>query len=310
MKAADTLGQPSEPAPEHCSGTIAALKTSTHSGVHPQGSDHALQEAADDATRAYDPLEVAELLSAAQKATRSRSEGSPEIRDAARASSPAGAGEATRAYTSAEVANLLSKVPGPTPPDPSSTNVESPIVSLKQDFPAASALDRAMVEPIGVQQLGTLALRLDPTATPINAQQLELAPPLSEVVGAAPPDASQGRLRHHLWGLALACLVGGAAWLALEQSHGAPIRWWRTGTENAAVDVPRLVRLQIEIEPPDATLFLDGNPASNPLRIAYPSNDAIHEIRGEAPGYVSRSASISFDRDVVVVLSLAKAAAD
>lgn len=248
--------------------------------------------AVDETTRAYGPVEVAQLLSAAQEATRRHSEANPETRDAVGVNPPDCAAEATRAYSAQEVANLVSRTQELAPLSP-------------------SPLEPTDGEPTAARPQGALALsQLEPvTEIPTNTQQFE--PLARKVENAAPLDVK--RVRARILSLTLACLVAGAAWLVLDRSHGTPNSWWHT-SPTAAVpqsapvnEGPRLVRLDIEIDPPGATLLLDGEPTSNPLRIAYPSDNAVHEIRGEAPGYLSRTASIKFDRNVVVVLSLAKA---
>lgn len=323
---AETVGHVSEPALEHCSGTMPAQKSSSHSGVHPPKPDRTPQGAADEATRAYNPVEVARLLSAAQEATRRHSEATPEKYDAVLVNPPDCAAEATRAYSAEEVANLVSKTQGPAPAPPSFTDVESAVQVQYEDLAALSVRpptfgeppDAEPAEPTAAESTdaepqGCLAFsQLEPVLDlPTNTQQFE--PLARRVESAATLDDKRDRSRHRIVSLMLACLVAGAASLVLYRSHGALNSWWHTsGTaalpKRAFVNEgPRLVRLDIEIDPPGATLLLDGEPTSNPLRIAYPSDDAVHELRGEAPGYLTRTASIKFDRNVVVVLSLAKA---
>jgi hypothetical protein len=67
---------------------------------------------------------------------------------------------------------------------------------------------------------------------------------------------------------------------------------------------PRLIDLHVEVDPKDARLYLDGRAASNPLRVAYPADDANHIIRAEAEGREARELHLKLDRDVSVVLGL------
>jgi hypothetical protein len=66
----------------------------------------------------------------------------------------------------------------------------------------------------------------------------------------------------------------------------------------------RLVSLDVSVEPPQATLLLDGHPASNPLRVVYPADGLTHELAASAPGLAKKTQRIHLDRDVSIVLRL------
>lgn len=66
------------------------------------------------------------------------------------------------------------------------------------------------------------------------------------------------------------------------------------------------VRLNIDVEPAQAKLFLDNQPLTNPLPAEYRADGALHEIRAEAAGYVPRIVSVKFETDVLVVLALGR----
>ena len=66
----------------------------------------------------------------------------------------------------------------------------------------------------------------------------------------------------------------------------------------------RLVSLDVSVEPPQATLLLDGHPASNPLRVVYPADGLTHELAASAPGLAKKTQRIYLDRDVSIVLRL------
>jgi hypothetical protein len=74
--------------------------------------------------------------------------------------------------------------------------------------------------------------------------------------------------------------------------------------ESAGHRSRQTIRLSIEVTPPEAQLFLDDEPALNPLQLAYPSDDSPHEIRAEASGYLTRAVTVGLDQDVLVVLAL------
>jgi hypothetical protein len=73
------------------------------------------------------------------------------------------------------------------------------------------------------------------------------------------------------------------------------------------VDSPpskRMVKISIEVEPPQAKLFLDGRETSNPLKLSIQEDHVLHEIRGESAGHLSKTHRLKFDRDVSIVLGL------
>jgi hypothetical protein len=65
-----------------------------------------------------------------------------------------------------------------------------------------------------------------------------------------------------------------------------------------------MVEISIEVEPPQAKLFLDGREASNPLKVSIQADNVLHEIRGESAGHLSKTHRLKFDRNVSIVLGL------
>jgi hypothetical protein len=66
----------------------------------------------------------------------------------------------------------------------------------------------------------------------------------------------------------------------------------------------RMVEISIEVEPPQAKLFLDGRETSNPLKVSIQADNVLHEIRGESAGHLPKTHRLKFDRDVSIVLGL------
>jgi hypothetical protein len=67
---------------------------------------------------------------------------------------------------------------------------------------------------------------------------------------------------------------------------------------------PRLVDIQILADSPGAKLYLDGREISNPLKVAYPADDILHEIRVEVSGREPRIHRAKLDRDMSVVFGM------
>jgi hypothetical protein len=75
------------------------------------------------------------------------------------------------------------------------------------------------------------------------------------------------------------------------------------GPQNASAGAG-LVQLDISADPPFAQIRLDGQAASNPVKLAYPADTRTHELSASAPGYRTRTLRVPFDRGVTVVLGL------
>lgn len=78
----------------------------------------------------------------------------------------------------------------------------------------------------------------------------------------------------------------------------------RSEKPSKATAKPHLVEISIVAEPLQAKLYLDGRETSNPLKIAYPADDVLHELRAEVVGRPPKVHRLKFDRDVSVVLGL------
>ncbi len=78
----------------------------------------------------------------------------------------------------------------------------------------------------------------------------------------------------------------------------------------SGAEAPRDVRVRIEASPADAKLYLDDAPLdTNPSMAQRPRDALAHRIRGEAPGFAPSTVTVTFDRDVDVVLALERLAA-
>jgi hypothetical protein len=73
---------------------------------------------------------------------------------------------------------------------------------------------------------------------------------------------------------------------------------------SAASLAPLLIDIDIVVEPAHALLFLDGRTASNPLQVAYPADDATHELHAEAPNYRPITRSIKLKHSLRMILAL------
>jgi eukaryotic-like serine/threonine-protein kinase len=72
---------------------------------------------------------------------------------------------------------------------------------------------------------------------------------------------------------------------------------------------PRTIDVEVRVEPATATVTIDGvNVAGNPFRGKYVADDTVHAIHAEAPGFVAKTESISFDANVRLGLSLEREA--
>jgi serine/threonine-protein kinase len=67
----------------------------------------------------------------------------------------------------------------------------------------------------------------------------------------------------------------------------------------APIAVSRSIALRFEATPREARFFVDGEPiAENPATLTRTRDDALHDVRVEARGYVAHSVRVRFDRDI------------
>lgn len=136
-----------------------------------------------------------------------------------------------------------------------------------------------------------------------------------------PPTPRKSKLKPWLLGSALLILGLLVAATAMPVHFGKPGRLLHAQYVHVALAVahiqrntskpaptttvlPRLVELNIVVDPPQAKIYLDGHEASNPLKVAYPADNSTHELRAEVEGRAPKNLHIKFDRDVSVVIGL------
>jgi hypothetical protein len=66
----------------------------------------------------------------------------------------------------------------------------------------------------------------------------------------------------------------------------------------------KTVRLEIGVEPAEATLTLDGETVGNQLAIDAPEDQRLHELRASAPGFLGFSQKIGYSSDVHLAIQL------
>jgi hypothetical protein len=71
-----------------------------------------------------------------------------------------------------------------------------------------------------------------------------------------------------------------------------------------AAGLPATVRLEVEVHPPYARVFLDGSLVGHPVRTSLPRDGALHELRFEAGGHKPQQRSFQADRDSTFVIHL------
>ncbi|MFO0755827.1 MAG: serine/threonine-protein kinase [Byssovorax sp.] len=108
-------------------------------------------------------------------------------------------------------------------------------------------------------------------------------------------------------------MLGGATLLAAAALFLAlwlPSKTPAPGAEAAApppvaTAAPASVRLSLSVVPPGATLLLDGKPlGASPVSTSFARDGELHELRIDAPGFVTRKEIITFDRDRVMEVAL------
>jgi hypothetical protein len=75
----------------------------------------------------------------------------------------------------------------------------------------------------------------------------------------------------------------------------------------AASAAPATVSIEASASPAEATLYLDGKPLpSNPYVGRIAADDTQHLLRAEAPGYASTTRAFLANREVAIILALAR----
>jgi eukaryotic-like serine/threonine-protein kinase len=68
---------------------------------------------------------------------------------------------------------------------------------------------------------------------------------------------------------------------------------------------PAAVGVEIRVSPATATISIDGKGVDgNPFESQYPSDDLVHNVRATAPGHVTKSVAVTFDKKVQLDLIL------
>ncbi len=143
------------------------------------------------------------------------------------------------------------------------------------------------------------------------------------------PRRRRRSLRLYAIGAAIAVL-GAGSWFALNGSRGSDVSSsapnsadpsLRSPSDNpdvveasakapgsaATVAVPSTVKLRVEVEPPQARLYLDDELLpGNPVELSIGRSEDSRMLRAEAPKFESRSMSLRPDRDISVSFALVK----
>jgi len=95
-----------------------------------------------------------------------------------------------------------------------------------------------------------------------------------------------------------------------EPKPESPTKTAPTPTEPTTKTTAQKAKLTVNVTPVSARIYLDGDPiAGNPATTSVSIDNANHSVRAEAPGYVTKSESIAFDRSTLdVTLKLDRAA--
>ncbi|HEU4538327.1 MAG TPA: protein kinase, partial [Polyangiaceae bacterium] len=109
-----------------------------------------------------------------------------------------------------------------------------------------------------------------------------------------------------------ACVVSGTLWFALRARPPAPAEPVAAAPVAERADKPAPasaptgpVKLEIEADPPETKLFLDGKPLEkNPYAGSFDRDERVHVLRAEAHGFVSRERELVFQRDAKVTFTL------
>jgi serine/threonine-protein kinase len=104
-------------------------------------------------------------------------------------------------------------------------------------------------------------------------------------------------------GLGLAMRGGGDPAATATTAAAAPAAASPTSTSAAAA--PAEVELKVTARPGEARVFLDGKPLEgNPAALRVQRDGAVHTLRVEAPGHLTASRELTFDKDFHIELAL------
>ena len=98
--------------------------------------------------------------------------------------------------------------------------------------------------------------------------------------------------------------------VAIQSTATATAKETATPEPPATAEQPARMELKVRAQPSGAKLTLDGKELeTNPFAGTFPRDGKEHELAVEAPGYESETRRLTFDRDVILELSLQKKAA-
>ena len=156
---------------------------------------------------------------------------------------------------------------------------------------------------------------LERTVAPGKPGRVEAAPERTGVATSIPVlvsaavTPSSGRIRP---ALAIGLLAAAAFTVSLwapwrgPSVAGAGPTAGAAPIESAAAPVAGRVALNVRVLPQEARIFLDGVALSNnPFASVLPADSAPHQLRIEAPGFVTRNQAIKLDKDVLLEFALA-----
>lgn len=222
--------------------------------------------------------------------------------------------ECTRAYPPEIVDALLrssGEIRSTPPPSVAGTNtrfgaspIEEPVVARHWERKGDFGYD-------DVTQVYDPGVDADLTAPSRRALYSKIPRVPSVALRTAPPGA-----RHLLGAAVLAALLGVCFWWAYRSPTLSQL--WRiddksrTSSSNVNADgshsnklTSSMITLSISVSPPEAVLLVDGRNISNPYFGQRSSDKLGHLIVAEAPGHVTLSRNVQFDRDLAVVMALA-----
>jgi hypothetical protein len=132
-------------------------------------------------------------------------------------------------------------------------------------------------------------------------------PALERLIEPRPPSRVRPALAIGFLAAAAFALSLWAPWRG--PAMGAPVQAASVSTlESASAPVASRVAMNVRAFPQDARIFLDGSPLdSNPFADVRPADGAAHELRVEAPGFITHKQTIKLDQDTVLEISLVAA---
>ncbi|HMA94356.1 MAG TPA: hypothetical protein VKP30_16810 [Polyangiaceae bacterium] len=294
-------------------------------------------------TRAYDRTELERLLKAtdslpsgfpgASKEAQRLADtallegGSTQTLPPAPPASPASSASPTQSASPLHVASPPNQISTPETDEPTTAYIRPSMSGLlettlslgeRQQWPAQGnppAAGSGINGSTTTVGFGGTDPRLQPLVQMVDAPPSELTGPAIARRSLMPLRARRSRWTRLVWGFAalLFCLAVITVWgqsRAVRGSAEAPSlrsAWnglFSSKNSRVASEPTRLIQLEVVVDPPQAKLYLDGREASNPLKISYPADGAMHEFAAVAQGFQSRNYRIKFDRDVSVFFGL------